>query len=172
MPDLQTALKTALTQPAKAAKELIEITKNDFESKKGKPFSTGVVVTVFNYVRDHPGCNSMEVNKVLNPKGYPESSVSSVISKLIQRGFFNRDENGRLNTTKLEYKPDRRHYKNRVAPVVKAKPKAKPAPKRKPPALLPVPEPTVYTKPSLIDTISIREAKELYIELKKIFDKE
>jgi len=173
MPDLKTALTVALTQPAKAAKELIETTKKDFESSKGKPFSTGVVVTVFNYVRDHPGCTSMEVNKILNAKGYPESSVSSVISKLIQRGFVNRDENGRLNTTKLEYKPDRRHFKNRVAPpVVKAKPKAKPAPKWKPPALLPVPEPTVYTKPSLIDTISIREAKELYIELKKIFDKE
>jgi hypothetical protein len=171
MPDLKTALTVALTQPAKAAKELIETTKRDFESGKGKPFSTGVVVTVFNYVRDHPGCTSMEVNKILNAKGYPESSVSSVISKLIQRGFVNRDEGGRLNTTKLEYKPDRRHFKNRVAKPV-TKPRAKPVFKKTPPALLPVPEPVVYTKPSLIDTISIREAKELYIELKKIFDKE
>ena len=171
MPDLKTALTAALTQPAKAAKELIETTKKDFESTKGAPFSTGVVVTTFNYVRDHPGCTSKEVNGFLNPRGYPESSVSSVISKLIQRGLFNRDEGGRLNTTKLEYKPDRRHFKNRVAkPVVKAR--AKPAPKWKPPAMIPMPEPTVYTKQSLIDTISIREAKELYIELKKIFDKE
>jgi hypothetical protein len=113
----------------------------------------------------------MEVNKILNAKGYPESSVSSVISKLIQRGFVNRDEGGRLNTTKLEYKPDRRHFKNRVAKPV-AKPRAKPIPKWKPPALIPMPETTAYTKKSLIDTISIREAKELYIELKKIFDKE
>lgn len=171
MPDLKTALTVALTQPAKAAKELIETTKKDFESGKGKPFSTGVVVTVFNYVRDHPGCTSIEVNKILNAKGYPESSVSSVISKLVQRGFFNRDENGRLNTTKLEYKPDRRHFKNRVVQSV-TKPRAKPVFKKTPPALVPMPEPTVYTKPSLIDTISIREAKELYIELKKIFDKE
>jgi len=171
MPDLKTALTVALTQPAKAAKQLIETTKRYFESGKGKPFSTGVVVSVFNYVRDHPGCTSIEVNKILNAKGYPESSVSSVISKLVQRGFINRDEDGRLNTTKLEYKPDRRHFKNRVAKPV-AKPRAKPTPKWKPPALIPMPEPTVYTKTSLIDTISIREAKELYIELKKIFDKE
>ena len=171
MPDLKTALTAALTQPAKAAKQLIETTKKDFESSKGKPFSTGVVVTTFNYVRDHPGCTSSDVNKTLNAKGYPDTSVSSVISKLIQRGFINRDESGRLNTTKLEYKPDRRHFKNRVAkPVVKTR--AKPAPKWKPPAMIPMPEPTIYTKQSLIDTISIREAKELYIELKKIFDKE
>jgi hypothetical protein len=171
MPDLKTALTVALTQPAKAAKQLIETTKKDFESNKGKPFSTGVVVTVFNYVRDHPGCTSMEVNKILNAKGYPESSVSSVISKLTQRGFVNRDDDGRLNTTKLEYKPDRRHFKNRVATPA-TKPRAKPVFKKTPPVSLPVPEPVVYTKPSLIDTISIREAKELYIELKKIFDKE
>jgi hypothetical protein len=171
MPDLKTALTVALTQPAKAAKELIETTRNDFQSVKGKPFSTGVVVTTFNYVRDHPGCTSKEVNKILNAKGYPETSVSSVISKLVHRGFVNRDEDGRLNTTKLEYKPDRRHLKNRVAKPV-AKPRAKPVPKWKPPALIPMPEITAYTKKSLIDTISIREAKELYIELKKIFDKE
>jgi hypothetical protein len=171
MPDLKTALTVALTQPAKAAKELIETTKNDFQANKGKPFSTGVVVTTFNYIRDHPGCTSKEVNKILNAKGYPDTSVSSVITKLIHRELVNRDEDGRLNTTKLEYKLDRRHFKNRNKKPV-TKPRAKPIPKWKPPALLPMPEPTVYTKPSLIDTISIREAKELYIELKKIFGKE
>lgn len=149
MPDLQTALKSALTPPAKAAKEMIAITKKDFQSDKGKPFSTGVVVTTFNYVRDHPGCTAKQTTTALIAKGHPETSVSSVVSKLINRGLINRDAEGRLNTTKLEYKFDRK-------PIKKKKTVKKVAP--------------VYTKPSLLDTISIRDAKALYLELKKIFE--
>lgn len=151
MPDMKTALTTALSQPAKAAKEMIEITKKEFADNVGKPFSTGVVVTVFNYIKDNPGCKSRQVNQALNPKGYPETSVSSVISKLVKRKFVKRDPAGCLNTIKAEYKIGRKRSKSKVKSVS---------------------EPTSEVlKSSLIDTISIREAKELYIELKKIFEK-
>jgi hypothetical protein len=128
----------------------------------------------FNYIRDNPNKNSSEIRTALTARGFNPGSVGSLITQYVKQGFAKRDDNARYTAIVAEYTPlkSTKHFRSegkRVNKIVQIKSKTQGAGI----AALKV-DTTPKVKPSwdvdtVLDTMSIVQARTMYDALKKIF---
>jgi hypothetical protein len=174
MPDLNTALRQALDswEPTPTPTPATPTTKPYFS------VTNNVTRVTFDYVRDNPGKNRVEVAKALEKQGYKPGSVSSLLGQMVQQGMM-RESAHLLYTTTNEYtpiksskirkamtaKPQEQQRKKvvlinkRTGEVVGAAPKVEPTPQIN----------SAWDAEVMLSNLSIKQARALYDELRKIF---
>lgn len=128
----------------------------------GRKITTNSTRITFNYVRDNPGVNRADAIKALTKMGVKESSSTSLITVLLARGNLRLAAGNALFAAQKEYVP-----LPKVKPKVK---KAKPEPVvEAPKAPEPVQIVTTWDAETLLNNLSIKQARALYDELRTIF---
>ena len=159
MPDLKTELSKVLDEWNKP-----ETTTMTMPHQK---ITNNATRATFNKVAENPGSTRSEVVAMLLTDGYKVSSTTSLLTQMLARGNI-RSLNGKLFTNQNEYKPMERitPIKHRVvkdvqnaAPVVVVEQKPEPA----------VQINAAWDADTLLNNLSIKQARALYDELRKIF---
>ena len=186
MPDIKTAFEQALAkaQPApqlpadwddEGGEAAIEsITTKAKEATMPKQFFTttnNVTRATFDYIVKHPGKTRKEILNALEAQGFKQGSTSSLIGQFTKQGHIvNRD--GFLFAQQAEYKPLKTSQRKAAVVVPsKAAPKATPKAEAKP-KTKPEPAPQInaaWDAETLLNNLSIKQARALYDELRKIF---
>lgn len=190
MPDMQTALSTALSKLS--TNEMTHIsnllnTWSDAEPtitqsaapKTDHRITNNISRLTFDLIRDNPGITRRNAVTRLTALGHKESSITSLITQFTRGGLLRKD-GLKLYATKAEYSAVYKRYKK-----AKAKTKAKAqvvlaqvAPEPTPPIEHPEPaKPAVFISrhvdfdpKKIIGTLSVYHAIELYTELKTMFE--
>ena len=151
MPDLKSELNKVLTEwntpeAQPATKAYFTVTNN-------------VTRATFDYIRDNPGKTRKEIAVVLEAKGFKTSSVTSLLGQMVKQGMV-RESTGLLYVTTGEYTPlkSSKAMQAKVVPIVR-KPKAEPTPQIN----------AAWDAETLLNNLSIKQARALYDELRKIF---
>jgi hypothetical protein len=159
MPDLKSELSKVIN-----SWETPVATPTPTYAPSGHRTTTNSTRTTFNYVRDNPGMTRAEVIAGLAKVGVKLGSSSSLIATLVARGNLRLTSGGLLFATQKEYKPlpnpKTRVVKKKAAPVVEAPvetPKASEADRQ------------FMDADTLLNHLSIKQARALYDELRKIF---
>jgi len=193
MPDIKTALAKALNEWT--ADDTAHNTAPTPANTAAKPYFTvtnNVCRVTFDYVRDNRNKTRVEVAKELAARGYKTGSVSSLLGQMIKQGLIsevsgflqaNSDTYTPIKSSralkamqaKAQAKPDRKHVtivNTRTGEVINPKPSAGIA------ALHTKAAPKVEAAPqinsawdaeTLLNHLSIKQARALYDELRKIF---
>lgn len=115
MPDITTALKTALENSKREAlnKTLNAWEQDEKETQLEKPVAIGkqnvfevttnVTRATFEYVRDNPRCKKEQILKGLSQ--YNETSVGSLLAQFVLQERIHRNEQGEYTALTSEYKP-------------------------------------------------------------------
>lgn len=186
MPDIKTAFEKALSQtqahiaqpiPAawddEGADAAIEtITTKTKEATMPKQYfqtTNNVTRATFDYVKNNPGNTRMQIVAALTAQGFKPSSTTSLVAQMIKQGHM-RETDGTVFTAKAEYSPLKaQRNKAQEQPAVKEKEQAKPRPPFVPPAEAPVQINAAWDAETLLNNLSIKQARALYDELRKIF---
>jgi hypothetical protein len=167
MPDIASALQKALSdwEPTPTP---TPATPTD------KPYFTvtnNVTRVTFDYVRDNPGKTRKEIAIALEKQGFKTGSVTSLLGQMVKQGLF-RESANLLYVTTGEYTPLKSSKK------MKAVAEKQQAPQRKVVTITrraaPEAEPTpqinaAWDAETLLNNLSIKQARALYDELRKIF---
>ena len=184
MPDIQTALSRALTEWSKDEPDQ-QVQQPQEKAPMPKPHyavTNNVTRATFDYVRDNPGSKYRDALTALTAQGYKESSITALFSQMRRAGLLVRDADDRYTAVGKEYVPMKASEKSNHKSVKHLSNKAPAKPKAwAPPALVPMP-PAPYEKPVaapsavtandvdyLLNTLPIKQARELYDALHKIF---
>jgi hypothetical protein len=125
----------------------------------------GVSRAVFECIKENVGSSFDWVVSYLVDCGYKKTSVSSLISQMVAQGMVAKVD-GDLFARVAEYRPLRSTKKKKPA----RKAKAEPVPVLVAEKLLSVtPAKVQMTAVSLLETLSVLEAHELYLELRSMF---
>jgi hypothetical protein len=171
MPDIQTALSRALTEWSKDEPDQQVQQPQEKAPMPTQPFNVTNNVTraTFEFVRDNPGSRYRDALTALVAQGYKESSITALFSQMRRAGLLVRDADDRYTAVGKEYVPMKAAEKSNHKPVkhftnkpVKAAPT--PAPYENPAPAVPVND-VDY----LLNTLPIKQARELYDALHKIF---
>jgi hypothetical protein len=182
MPDIKSALEKALNEwePAPAPKP---------EPAPAKAYFTvtnNVCRVTFEYVRDNPGKTRVEVAKTLEARGYKSGSVSSLLGQMLKQGMM-RESAHLLYVTTNEYAPLKSSKALKVAqekaqqatrkkvvliskrtgeviPSASAGIAALPTTREAAPQIN-----SAWDAETLLNNLSIKQARALYDELRKIF---
>lgn len=190
MPDIKTAFQNALSKAASAptpqipaawddegADAAIEnITTKAKEATMPKQYfktTNNVTRTTFNYVKNNPGNTRTQIVAALEMQGFKPNSTTSLVAQMIRQGHM-RETNGAVFAAQDEYTPikgARIKKQEKPAPVkaVKEKAQAKPRPTFVPLAEAPVQINAAWDAETLLNNLSIKQARALYDELRKIF---
>lgn len=193
MPDIKTALQNALSKAASAptpqipaawddegADAAIEtITTKAKEATMPKQYfqpTNNVTRATFDYVKNNPGNTRTQIVAALTLQGFKKGSTGSLLGQMVKQGLL-REANGTMFAAKGEYTPLKTsRNKDQVKPVVKPavkpvakKAQAKPRPQFIPPAEAPVQINAAWDAETLLNNLSIKQARALYDELRKIF---
>ena len=173
MPDLKSEMSRVLDAWEQDAQQLQEKPMQRQLPQQFLP-TNNVSRETFNYIRDNPNKNSSEIRTALTARGFNPGSVGSLITQYVKQGFTKRDDNARYTAIVAEYTPlkSTKHFRSegkRVNKIVQIKSKSPSAGI----AALKV-DTTPKVKPSwdvdtVLDTMSIVQARTLYDALKKIF---
>ena len=187
MPDIKTALAKALNEWT--ADDTAHNPAPTPTNTKAKPYFTvtnNVCRVTFDYVRDNRNKTRVEVAKELAARGYKTGSVSSLLGQMIKQGLIsevsgflqaNSDTYTPIKSSralkamqaKAQAKPDRKHVtivNTRTGEVINPKPSAGIA------ALHTKAAPQInsaWDVETLLNNLSIKQARALYDELRKIF---
>jgi hypothetical protein len=190
MPDIKTALEQALAKAQHATQlptdwddeggeaAIESITTKAKEATMPRQFFTttnNVTRATFDFVLNNPGKTRKEILNALAAQGYKQGSTSSLIGQFTKQGYIvNRD--GFMFAQQAEYKPLKTSQRKAAqTPAPKAAPKASPkaTPKAAPkPKAKPEPAPQInaaWDAETLLNNLSIKQARALYDELRKIF---
>lgn len=116
----------------------------------------------FNYVRDNPGITRSSAVAGLSQMGVPTGSSASLITTMIARGNLRVTAEGALFAAQPEYKPLPKPKSN--------KPKAKKVEAAESPKIAePAQINSAWDAETLLDNLSIKQARALYDELRTIF---
>jgi hypothetical protein len=178
MPDIQTALANAINEwskdePAQPQTEAPMPT---------QPFNVtnNVTRTTFEFVRDRPGVHYKAAVNALVARGFKENSITALLSQMRRAGLIVRDTDDRYTAVGKEYVPMKASSKIKPKSVKHFTNKPAKADAWTPPALVPMP-PAPYENPApapvvtvndvdyLLNTLPIKQARELYDALHKIF---
>lgn len=193
MPDIKTALQNALSKAASApapqipaawddegADAAIEtITTKAKEATMPKQYfqtTNNVTRATFDYVKNNPGNTRTQIVAALAAQGFKRGSTGSLLGQMVKQGLL-REANGTMFAAKDTYTPLKTsRNKEQVKPVVKPavkpvakKVQAKPRPQFIPPAEAPVQINAAWDAETLLNNLSIKQARALYDELRKIF---
>ena len=165
MPDIKTALSTALTE--------WEQDDNQQEQKmKHIPHfkvTNNVTRATFDYVKNNPRQSCKTICKALEKQGYKPSSIGSLLTQFVKNGLCVKDANGNYTTIANEYSPVKASKRLKTNQVIE---KAKTTRGQGIAALSAQPTPKAIPKTdiqSILNGLSILQARALYDELKKIF---
>lgn len=194
MPDLQTELIKALEegkrqylnatltewdkheqeirQPAQPQTDLKEKAMNAPTNPIFTPSGNNLSKDIFDYILVHSGlCTGVDVKNAMEAVGYNKVSVFSLITQM-KRAKMIKEMDGKLRALLVRYKPVRRTYrKHNDVPNAPAKTARKPdtgiaaLPAA---ATAPIIK-TTWDASTIIDHLSLRQARELYNELAKVF---
>ncbi len=191
MPDIKTALAKALNEwtADDTAHNPAPTTTSTPTNTKAKPYFTvtnNVCRVTFDYVRDNRNKTRVEVGKELAAKGYKAGSVSSLLGQMIKQGLIsevsgflqaNSDTYTPIKSSKAlkamqakaQAKPERKHVtivNTRTGEVINPKPSAGIAalPTKAAPQIN-----SAWDADTLLNNLSIKQARALYDELRKIF---
>lgn len=129
-------------------------------SDTGHRITTNSTRLTFNYVRDNPGVTRAAAVAGLTKLGVKLSSSTSLITVMLARGNL-RTVNDGLFATQAEYVP---------LPKIKKPKKAKPAPVvEAPKPVEPVQINITWDADTVLNNLSIKQARALYDELRTIF---
>lgn len=142
---------TTMTQP---------VTKNQFG------VSNNVTRVTFDYVKNNPGVTATEAANELGKQGFKASSVTSVMAQMARSGSM-RKEQYKYFTTTDEYTPIKLWKKTDKA-LKKEEKVAQSVKTLETLAETVKPKPTI-TVQSIVENMTMREARELYAELGKYF---
>lgn len=177
MPDLKTALESAI-QKAQAKPTETQQEQPMQTEKKDKRFTSNVTRCTFNFIRDNPGVAAATVMEKMLADGHKYKSVSSLLGQMVRARIVMRDDNERLTAVVREYipLPHSRTLKrlkattsrNSYGPVVAAAKAATPKP-----VAVKTPEApqinSAWDAETLLNHLSIKQARALHDELRKIF---
>jgi hypothetical protein len=192
MPDIKTALSTALKDWSKDdPTATVETTQEPPRNppREGRFFVTtnNVSRETFNYVKENPGVSRADALAALIARGYIAGSVHALLSQMVKQGLIR--EGGterRMVCVAQEYSPLKSSrtvaLEKEREEAAKAKPKRKYVRKEKPEAKKPQERPTPAPTPApatqinsawsadtLMEHLSIKQARALYEELSKVF---
>ena len=188
MPDIKTALEQALSKarnlahaqlPAEwddegGAAVIESVTTQAKEATMPKKLfetTTNVTRATFNYILNNPGKNRKEILDALDAQGFNSGSTSSLIGQFTKQGHIV-NRGGYMFAQRAEYTP-LKTTRNKPEPVEKAKavprPKFIPVTQTKPEPASPVQINAAWDAETLLNNLSIKQARALYDELRKIF---
>jgi hypothetical protein len=180
MPDIKTALEQALAKaqtpsqlPAEwddegGAAVIETITTKAKEATMPRQFFTttnNVTRATFDFVRNNPGKSRIEVVRLLAEQGFAKGSTSSLLGQFIKQGQI-AERNGFLFAQQAEYTPLKASLR-KPAVVEAPAPKAEAKPVTKPEAAPQIN--AAWDAETLLNNLSIKQARALYDELRKIF---
>lgn len=164
MPSLQEEMSKVLTewnQPETQPTEEPTMTQNTFN------ITNNVTRATFEYAKAHPGLTATQISNALTPQGYKSGSVHSILAAMVRNGLCRKDGYKYIVTAEkyTPLKPTR---------VLLGKKKEKAAKIEKSVKALEtlaetVKPKTTITAQSIVETITLKEARELYVELGKYF---
>jgi hypothetical protein len=156
MPDLKSELSKVLNEWNPA--EPTTMTKQPYQT-----ITNNITRATFGCVAQTPGITRRDLIAKLSEQGYKSSSSSSMVTQMIQNGNFRYHGDG-LFTTQPTYSP-----RPRQAPIKRRARKAPPAavPETKPEAAPQIN--AAWDAETLLNNLSIKQARALYDELRKIF---
>lgn len=128
--------------------------------------TNNVTRATFAKVAENPGSTRSEIAAMLLVDGYKESSTTSLLTQMLARGNI-RSLNGKLFSNQNEYRPMKR-----IAPPKHRVKKPEPAVAVVLPETTPEPAPQInasWDAETLLNNLSIKQARALYDELRKIF---
>ena len=144
------------------------------------PIKNNVTRATFDYVKLHPGTTAAAACKDLVKQGYKESSISALMAQFVRSGQAVRDNNHGYRVTVDSYIPMKasQKYAKKTKVHTKVKPAKTTTPHSEGIAAL-QPEATSKraittiirsrTPEDILNDMNVRQAKELYEYLKKIF---
>ena len=164
MPTIQEEMSKVLTewnQPTPQPTESKPMTypKNYSMTANRSAVTNNVTRITFDHVKNNPGCTATEAANALGKQGYKPSSVTSLMAQMTKQGLL-RKNGFKYYAVQDEYVPLKGNYKSK---------KAKPKEVSGGIAALPQATPVKPTAKSLLDTLTVKEARELYMELKEYF---
>lgn len=169
MPDIKTALSTALT-------EWEQDDKQQEKQMQKAPYvphfkvTNNVTRATFDHVKDNPHQSCKTICVALEKRGYKSSSIGSLLTQFVKNGLCVRDANGNYTAIAHEYTPIKLRKQVKAKQVI-AKAKATrgegiAALGAQPTTPKAVPKTDTQ---SILNGLSILQARALYDELKKIF---
>jgi hypothetical protein len=136
MPDMQTALRSALTKTlqtwddeGEAPPPVQPVSTSSPSTSTQKPtmlnqhkITNNVSRVTFNYVKNNPGSTRLEIIKELGYQGFGKGSVSSLLAQMRKAGMAH-DTNGLWYADVQEYQPIKNmNYKSKAKPKPVKKP--------------------------------------------------
>jgi hypothetical protein len=136
--------------------------------------TNNVTQETFSYVRDNPNKTSGEICDALEVRGFKRSSVGSLLTQFVKQNQMTRDHNSRLRTAVPKYLPlkSTRQFKaegkrtNKIVQIKSKQPSAGIAALKVDTTPKAIPKTDIQ---SILNGLSILQARALYDELKKIF---
>lgn len=191
MPDIQTAFEIALAKtkahiptaiPADWDDEnpnaAVEVVETKGEAAVPKTFfsvTNNVTRETFEHVKNNPGQTRAQAVQALEKRGFSANSTTSLISQMVRQDLI-REARGLLYVQSPEYRPLKtaRTLKAQAQKAVVEKQVEKPVAKKATPVAEATPEPApqinaTWDAETLLNNLSIKQARALYDELRKIF---
>jgi hypothetical protein len=169
MPDLKSELSKVLNEwnPAETT------TMTQGASKPYFTVTNNVTRITFDYVRDNPGKTRKEVATALEVQGFKPSSVTSLLGQMLKQGVM-RESAHLLYVTTSEYAPLKSSKRLALSkkPQEQQRKVVKLVNTRTGEVLNPTPAPQInaaWDAETLLNNLSIKQARALYDELRKIF---
>ena len=185
MPDLQTALQSALNQWEEPKEQTVQTQTALTQAATPKHYfsvTNNVSRVTFDYVRDNPGSRCGEVCDALAAQGFKRTSVSSLLGQMVLAKLLRRDDDRKYWAAKPEYEPfstyTLRKERSKTNPrkllsqtrAMKNYLPKKETPKAEPAQSAPQSEVKVVNSvDELIDTLTVAQARDLFARLKKMF---
>jgi hypothetical protein len=120
----------------------------------------------FNFIKGRPNGTTQTLTIELAKRGFKATSTSTLVAQMVKQGMVEKDAAGRLKALVPEYTPLRKSLQRGALPPAKRK-YTKHAPSAGIAALHP--QAKSVQASSLLDTLSVVQARALYDALKKIF---
>ena len=190
MPDLQSELTKIMINQWDVEEQSIRNTKEKAVTQNPSHFKTTNNATraTFNAIKDNPGLSRRGIRALLVPQGYKDSSASSLILQMLNQSLVRETDDNRLYAMVPEYIPlksgKHRHVlaenakklrKARQARLmtprkeeIEAAPKVAHTLMASAPVQPPAPAP-VDDVVALLDTLTLRQARALFVVLAKMF---
>jgi hypothetical protein len=111
MPDIKTALSTAISAWEKDESKQIENQQEKTMPKKYFTVTNNVSRETFNYIKNNPNKTAADVASALAKKGFKEGSVVSICAQLAKQGQVSKDTfTKRLVALTHEYSPSNQRH--------------------------------------------------------------
>jgi predicted transcriptional regulator len=134
--------------------------------------TNNVTRATFDYVKNNPHQSCKTICVALEKDGYKPSSIGSLLTQFVKNGLCVRDANGNYTAIAHEYTPIKVRKQLKAKQAKQVIEKAKATRGQGIAALSPQPTPKAIPKTdiqSILNGLSILQARALYDELKKIF---